>query len=212
MIIKFDHISYSTNNKYEYRRFVREGGYNVLFSEYNLTNAENKKILMNNFTKTHDVIFLQKEGLFPIEFQVYNNCFTREPLIQVCGDSFYLKVSDLKKTEKLLTCIGATLQGENVYALKPMMDKKEIIIQIIKVDHYVAPAKLDEEGWSSIAFWTNDIEKEYDMLFSAGFDVSPISSLCVNCKNIKLFWVTNGEGLIIEFLGIDVYGKFGCCI
>ena len=107
----------------------------------------------------------------------------------------------------MLTYIGAILREKNIYVIKPIMDKKEVIIKLTKVDYYIAPTKLDEKGWSSIAFWTNDIEKDYNRLISAGVDVYPISSLVINNKPIKLFWATNGEGLIIEFLGVDINGR-----
>ena len=201
MIIKFDHISYSCgmeDKKEVFERFARQ--YEVLFEEINLRNISGKQKLFYEKHQYHDLVMFDSKENFPVELTVYDRCRTKEPGLALENNKIVIKTADRKETGFFFEKMGFVPQG-NVMVLKTVLNKQKVVLQIEETENEYNQ-KLDNYGFSSLAFWSNNVEKERKKLKELGYGVTLIEELVVNQKKLYICFVVGKQGEIVELIGI----------
>ncbi len=201
MIIKLDHISYSgkySDAKSIFNKFIK---YDIDFEEKDLLNIECKNELFNETQIKHDLYMMKCNNELPIEITLYANCTNDEPMLDVRDKKIFIKSNDPSATEKLFFDVGFKRKDDYVY-LKPIMDNTEVKIYV-EPSYSTYNRKLDNFGYSSLAFWSSNIDKDREKFHKLGYKVTDIEKLLVNGKILDIFFLNGNNGEILEFIGVD---------
>ena len=200
MIIKFDHISFSgcKDKENEILDFFKD--YAISFQERELCNIDAKQQFFTEYHSKHDLIMLEHESRIPIEVTLYDSCTYRNPIIDIKEEIIIIKSTSKEKTASFLKNIGFKEKNGRFY-LKPVMDNKDVIVEVIE-EAGELNSKLDNVGYSSMAFWVNNINKEHKKIMDMGYTVTEIEMLTVHEKCLKIFFVAGPCNEIIEFIGV----------
>lgn len=200
MIIKVDHISYSGNRVDKKQIIEKFENYKVDFEEVNLKNVKGKQSLFNEFHDTHDLVLLKKENSIPIELTLYEGCKNNKSMLEIKDQIILVRSKCRSETEIFFECLGFKEDHGYLY-LKTILDNVAIKIRILESNNY--SCKLDNNGYSSLAFWVNNIEKERKRLIKCGYETTPVETLKVNEKILRLCFVIGTQGEVIELIGVN---------
>lgn len=201
MILKFDHISYSCTK--ECANNVLFETYNEVFCEEELINLQIKKELLKYESKYHAIKMLNSNGNYPIEITSYPNCNQNGRKYEVVGGEIVVYTPAPEKTIHYMKAIGFKQVEDDLLQLKPMLDAGPVILRIVY--DKIVPLKwyLDYEGFGSLAFVVDNAVKHKKKLEENGIYVTDIQQLCVNGKNLNIFFSNSESGEIIEFISVE---------
>src|SRR3989338_3739201 len=80
---------------------------------------------------------------------------------------------------------------------------RDVIIEFEKGNHE-SLVYLDDEGCTSLAFLSSNLEKDHAFFLKRGFLPSKITELEVNKKRIRIFFIRDPGVVIIEFLSASL--------
>lgn len=203
MILKFDHISYSCEYSQEKQLFSRGGlfeNYKIKFVERDLPNVQGKLSLLNCMWPVHDILFCECDGCIPVEVVLYKSCFKGNSCLKLQNNIIHVCTSKVSKTINLLTLLGFK-KNDNLYVFESRLDKMRVFIRLEEVADKVV-TKLDEIGYTSLAMWSTNGVVEHKKFIEYGFRVYDKSQIYINGKKINVFFVTDGQGLIVEILSL----------
>ena len=203
MIFKFDHISYSCEYNQEKQLFSRGGlfeKYQIKFVERDLPNVQGKLPLLNHMWSVHDILFCECDGSLPVEVVLYKSCCKGNNCLDFQNNIIHVRTSKVSKTIDLLTLLGFK-EKDGLYVFESRLDKMLVFVHVEEVANKVV-SKLDEIGYTSLAMWSSNGVAEYENFLEHGFSVYDKSQLYVNGKKINVFFITDGQGLIVEVLSL----------
>lgn len=201
MIVKFDHISYSCSivEKDSVYKQKFAGKYKILFEEIGLKNIQGKQRLFYQHHQYHDLIMLLSERYLPVEITAYEDCKKEKERFFIEQGRIVVETAKAQETEAFFREFGFKRQGEFMI-LKPILDKQEIVLEIRETmqEYY---SRLDNHGFTSLAFWSNNLHSEKRKLETAGYEVTPVEELMVNHRKLKLCFVVGKQQEIVELIG-----------
>ncbi len=198
MIIKFDHISYSCQTGEEPVGLLE--GFTQEFSETKLPNITAKNSFLKNKAATHNISLYRCEGKYPIEITAYPECDGENRKYDVSDDLIVVYSPDVETTVAFYEAIGFKVTEDKCLELLPFMEQKKVVLQVKEAD--TDEVFLDKGGFGSLAFVVDRIEKHRTQLEKKAFQVTDVEMLKVNGKELKICFVTDGIGDIVEFIGI----------
>ena len=200
MIVKVVHVSFSAIKEQEKNILHKFKDYQIEFEERNLSNISGKQQLLNGYHMYHDIIMLHDNNKLPIEITLYDKCENNIPMIELYGDLIIVNSNNVKYTKELFKNLGFKEVKGKLY-LYTLTDQKEIIIKVNEAN-FIYNNKLDNEGYSSLAFWVSNIIKDRDRLCKQGYTVTDIESIKVNDRTLDIFFLIGSAYEIIEFIGL----------
>lgn len=200
MILKFDHISYSC--KQECENNVSFETYNEVFCEKNLLNLQIKKELLECESKHHTIKMLNSSENYPIEITSYPNCNQNGRKYELINGEIAVYTSNPEKTLQYMKNIGFRQVEDNLLQLKPMLDAGPVMVRVIYDERVPLKWFLDYEGFGSLAFVVDNAVKYKRKLEERGIYVTDAQQLCVNGKNLNIFFSISESGEIVEFISL----------
>lgn len=202
MIFKVDHISYSCNSK-SYKKLFAD--YSVSFEETSLKNVDCKREFFKYPRESHDLIMLKKQGEVPVELTVYEGKLLTETNTKLNGSIVNITTSSPRKLIDFYRLLGfEELETQNniiTLKMKAPLDDFTIFL-IINESKEAKQIYLDSQGFSSIAFFVDDIFFEKEKIQKAGFFCSDINTVNVDSKNLFVCFA-RCVGEIVELIALN---------
>lgn len=207
MIVKLDHIAYSCLREEIDIVCDRFQGYHQVFREQDLPNPEIKRQLMQKWSAVHDIVLLNKTSEFPVEITAYDT-ISHGSKYELSADHVIVNTSSIGASSFFYNTIGFKQKNSMEMCFRSLMDEKAVVIRYNETQKSVS-TYLDTDGYSCIAFWTNSADKEKKRLEKRGVNTTGIVDLCVNKKNLSVFFAYNEYGDICEFISLKEVGSVG---
>lgn len=198
MIIKFDHISYSCKTEESVEWLV--GNYIQEFKETHLPNIEAKCAFLQKYEPFHDIALYNCHGKYPIEVTAYPECMGENKKFDISDEVITVYSMCPEKTVAFYEAVGFRLSEGMFLELLPFMEQKKVILQVVQAD--IGEVFLDKKGFGSLAFVVDRIEKHKQQLEKKGYAVSSTDPLSVNGKELKICFVSDDAGDIVELIGV----------
>lgn len=204
MILKFDHISFSCKNEDAGKVMKSLDGYELVFCEEKLHNMNSKKNIMKQVQAFHNISLMHSSAGLPIEITSYNFCESSNDYLMLDGCIIKLFSPKIEYSIQLFRHLGFKIEEKapSVYLaeLKPLLDKEPVTILI--QEREIQRPYLDSNGFSSLAFIVDNLEKEKEKLSRLHYNTTEIECLCVNKKQLKIFFLEGISGEIFEFIAL----------
>ena len=216
MIIKIDHIAFSSRDIDEDARILEEKGYKVIFKEKATPNIKIKKNLLRGFNKFHDICLLESKSSTPIEIINHHNINEQQgyilPIIKNINkkdETSYFNTAIIKTTSfnrsiefwKLLGFKEIKKEnGISVLEFRSIINKTNFTIEIKDNRNYNKKPLLDDKGFTCIAFVSNSAQKERELLISKGVKTTEIEESIINGKLLNIFFAIGPSGELVEVL------------
>lgn len=204
MILKVDHVSFSCPTDYQYTE-VMPPGFHVDFIEKDLENIPCKFPFLYKRQDTHTIIFLKYEDSAPIEVTQYKHCSNVETNIELRDGRYCLYVNDICASQLFFENLGfKTTSVDNqeiTMEIKPILDKFVFKIKLMPIKNNNTWF-LDQTGFSSIAFFVDDVQKTMNKMKKNGYEITFPQELKVNDKKLNIGFVRGKSGEIIEIIGL----------
>lgn len=198
MIIKFDHISYSCDIDNPAMEIVE--GFSLDFSERELLNIDAKHAFLQKKAMYHDISLYRCEGKYPIEITAYPECGGHNKKYLVSDEVITVYSECPDETRQFYETLGFKSMEDDILGLQPFMESKKVILKIESAD--TGEVFLDKKGFGSLAFVVDRIEKHKMQLEKKNYPVTEIETLTVNGKALRICFVMNNVGDIVELIGI----------
>jgi hypothetical protein len=201
MILKIDHIAYSTISPDQEINILLKKGYKLLFSE-KLPNPEIKSNLLSSYKDTHKITLLETPYSFNIEF-VDHGYTSKNPGYITLRDNDVVEINttNISSSTELFRGLGFQYKDKNEVFFQSLFNSKKFNIKFNQVES--SNNKLDDQGFNCIAFISNSVEKERHLLQSLGLHLTNTSFLKVNNKTLKIFFAQRDKNEILEIIEIS---------
>ena len=206
MLIKIDHICYSCQKGAEEIAMSRFCGYHELFRQKDIPNLSIKRKRSMRENVSHNIIYLENKGSFPIEITSYENIAEGQDgfLFDYKNNVIEMYSDHIPMSVALLEFCGAKRKSETTdqaeMSMHGILDKLTLTI-IIKKSEQPKPWILDRGGNVCLALVVKDLESIRRKIGTI-FDVSDIKELEINGRVLKLFFAFGLCGETIEFLSV----------
>lgn len=206
MVLKFDHISYSCDESFDYRSVIPEE-YEEQFVERNLQNIRCKEKFLQYGSGMHNIFMLDsKENNIPIEITQYPMVSGANSNLILDKSKIYWYVKELEEAVKFFSILGMKViaRDENSVELSitPFLDKKEYVIHFLRESKKETVPYLDVQGFSSVGLLVDSAEKNLKKISQKGFYVTEISKLKVNGKWLDIGFAEGKNGEIVELISL----------
>ncbi|MDO8577344.1 MAG: hypothetical protein Q7R55_00555 [Candidatus Wildermuthbacteria bacterium] len=215
MILKVDHVSLSSTDFSEAERDLSRFGYQKQFEEKGMKNAEIKKPLLHSWSKEHDLaLFSQKDS---IAIELLNHGSIRHDVRSffvpiLTGEAPVLqgllaRAKDLAKSESFWGYFGfqCILKGDDYRILKFIspLQAASCTLYLVRSSEPAQKTKLDDAGFPSIAFISNDVGREKEVLDKKNIQTTAVEQLVVHNKTFDICFAQGSQGEIVELLSLD---------
>lgn len=202
MILKFDHISFTCKVNEIEKSLQCYKEYGMIFWEKHLMNPGIKKSYMAYEQNFHDIVLLNSNKGYPVEITAYDKVEEAD-IDHACVDSnkilFYTQ--DKKQSTRFYEALGFRPSGDDILEIKPVLDKKPLKIEIAE-RAYKGCCTLDTRGYGILAFVVDRAGKMQKKMCQEGYTVSDITEMKINGRDLKVFFVSNGTGDIVEMISL----------
>lgn len=210
MIIKIDHIAYSSMDLESDIEIFKTAGYELVFKEQHLKNLDIKKRFLKNFEQTHQLALMKKENSYNIELLNHNN------INPYCGfispynfnDKFFnkiiIKTNSIENSTKFWNMLGfsTTQEFAEMIEMKFSSPVEHNVFYIYLSYNKTKKNFLDDKDFNCIALITNSAKKEQENIIKKGFTTSEIDELDVNGQKLKIFFAQRNNCEIVEIIEI----------
>ena len=206
MLIKIDHVCYTTNKGKGKNIIEANSSYNIVFKEENLINLDIKQGKSRCTNVVHDIIYLESEERIPIEITEYSNIEWGEngPVFNSEISTLYVPTDNLQNSIEFFEFCGAKIDEKSMTQakgrLKGLFDKITLNIELNLVEQRQEWI-LDREGVCCLALVVNDIEKER-VKWLERYNATDIRKLEVNGRKLKIFFGVGKCGETIEVISL----------
>lgn len=206
MLIKIDHICYSCQKGTEDVAKSKFCGYHEVFYQREVPNLSIKQKRCIRENVSHDMIYLEKAGSFPIEITSYENIALEEGGFTFDYHNSVMETySDHIQTSiAFLELCGAKREadhtGRTVMSMRGLLDKQALTI-IIKQAKKPKPWILDRGGNACLGLIVRNLESTKQKIRKA-FEVTETKELPINGRILKLFFAFGLCGETIEFISV----------
>lgn len=210
MIIKIDHIAYSSLDLDSDIKKFENIGYDLAFKESNLENLSIKKDFLNHFGNKHQLALMTKKICYSIEILNHNNINTSEGFIEPFNledenfNKIIINTDNIENSINFWKLLGfsPTQEVDKMQEMKfsSPLESNAFYIYL----SYNKPERkfLDDKGYNCVALITNSAKREQDNLIKKGFSTSEIEELEVNGQKLKIFFVQRDNCEIVEIIEI----------
>lgn len=202
MILKVDHVSFSCPLDYQYAK-VLPPGFHVDFIEEDLENIPCKLPFLHRKQDAHTIIFLKYENSVPIEITQYKQCSNVGTNIELRDGRYCLYVNDINASQLFFENFGFKTTSaddqEITMEINPLFDRFIFKIKLVPAQNNNTWF-LDQTGYSSIAFFVDDIQKTMGKMKSNGYETASPFELKVNGKMFNIGFMRGKNGEIIEII------------
>jgi hypothetical protein len=169
MIIGFDHVALNVANFQEAACRLDEEGYERKFLASGLPNNPAKIPLLLAYRPDHGIAYYAKPDALPIELTCHGTEKGRKAgNIAYQGDLLILKVADTEKEADFWrSALGFKDNGQASLTFNAVVAQWRCKISL-KESPDVAPALLDDEGYTCIALLVKDIDRDMQRVAEAG--------------------------------------------
>ncbi len=215
MILGLDHVAVTSTDLEADGAKLREMGFIERFSEYGLKNSEEKRPLMRNWAKTHDIaVFDGIEGTaleLTQHHRTSRECSNRGFVPVIDGPyvmGIIRAVEDVKKSEVFYSALGMTSEpwhGHMKFRIDSPIEKyrSSLLMGPTKNKEECAPIFLDDAGFPCIALLTTDLESDARRLhIEETRFVTDDFRLTVNNKRLKICFACGPSGELIELVQV----------
>lgn len=202
MIIRFDHLTYVCNvsdiqqvlNRFEARGYIEK------FREETIPNIPPKMSLMYNHNETHSLYFLEKEGGLPIEVISYRETTNVGKNADYMDETerFTYYTKDVDSLMDFFKCVGMRVDSDGVCNARGVLDKSNTFIDIVEID--ATPVNLDNEGYTCPTLFVDSYLKTKASIEGSGFGCTECSTIIINGREMKIFFVTGRNGEVLELI------------
>lgn len=214
MIIKIDHIAYSSLSLDSDVRQLNNIGYELAFKETVLSNLSIKQNFLKYFDKNHQLALMTKKNSYNIELLNHNNINESEGFIKPLNledENFNKIIIDTDNVENSLSfwkLLGFSYMQEvdKLQQMKFSSPLEQNAFYIYLRYNKTNRKFLDDRDYNCIALITNSAIKEQGNLIKNGFPTSDIEELDVNGQKLKIFFAQREDCEIVEIIEI-VRGK-----
>ena len=200
MIVKFDHIAYACSRNELKAVLEKLKGYSKVFLDQNLPNLDIKHSFMNHWCDTHDIYLLTCNHSLPIEITAYKQV-SEGNKYELVDDTILVNTTSIEESMNFYKAIGFKSYNESEMLIKPIIGDREIKLGFNKLANTIN--YLDSAGYCCLAFVTNNAEKEKNKLEKENVCTTEVRPLCVNSKQMNIFFAYNDFGDICEFISIE---------
>lgn len=206
MLIKIDHICHSCRKGKEDEVKAEFHGYHELFHQKNIINMPIKQKRCMRENRFHDIIYLEKQGSFPVEITSYENIADVESGFAFDFDRNEIRMSAdyMERSIAFWELCGAKrkIETENdiMLTMRGLLDKQTLTIKIAKAKTQKTWI-LDGEGNVCLGLVVKNLEYEKRRI-EESFEASDIKELNVNGRLLKLFFAFGLCGETVEFISI----------
>ena len=198
MVIKFDHISYSCDMESPDTKAVE--GYCLDFEEKQLPNIKAKHDFLQNKSMFHNISLYRCEGKYPIEITAYPVCTGHNQKYMVSDEVITVNSQCPEETRRFYEVMGFKKAESGMLELHPFMENRKVVLKVEESD--TGEVFLDKNGFGSLAFVVDRIEKHKTQLERNNYSVTEIETLVVNGKSLRICFAWDNVGDIVEFIGI----------
>lgn len=201
MIIKIDHIAYSSNNIEKDIINFSKLGYKLLFNE-NLPNLKIKESLLTEYKPSHNLALLSHENSFNVEILNHGMITDNQGYILFNSDNnnIIIKTDDIEDSIKFWQAAGFKKEKLNV-VFTSIFDGKKLTINFVKKNNNKRYF-LNDKGFNCIGLITTSIESDIKNFTNIDCKISKIEELVVNSKCMKICFIQRKENEIIELIEI----------
>ena len=198
MIIKFDHLTYVTDEgHYDFvHNRMGQNGYSLKFKEINLRNIQPKIPFLLLENTHHSMYYYEADRGLPIEIVVYNRLRPGFPTVDYTYNNrdFTLKTQNNSKLCALLKALGVQMNNDSSCRLNGLFDKAPINA-VLQVETTVEPV-LDTEGFCCPTLLVDSYERVKNGIESGGGFCTEMEELNVNGRQLKVFFAIAGSTII----------------
>lgn len=198
MIIKFDHITYVTDEEQyaSVHNKMELNGYKLKFKEINLRNIQPKMTFLLSENANHSMYYYEAEIGLPIEVIVYKKLREGFPTIDYSFKeaAFSLKTNSVDVTAALLRSLGAQMSDDTSWKLSGFFDKTPIY-SFLKEENKILPF-LDTEGFCCPTLLVDSYERVKKVIEEDGGTCTKMEELSVNGRVLKVFFAIAGNTII----------------
>ena len=203
MIIKFAHVGYNTDRLERDIVFFISQGYVYSLEERNVYNPVIKKIFLSNYSNTHDLVVMNKERVSVELVQQQSSSPVKSFISDVISLEnklvFRISSSNIVESQIFWEALGFTSKFPSHLKIKPILNDFEINIELESDAAFKPGQFLDAQGYYSLAFISNNVEKEKKAIEKRGIVTSDIENLKVGDLDLSIFFALGPQGELVEF-------------
>lgn len=177
MIVGFDHLAWNVSDlETAVNQFSRD---HCRFLARDVPNSPNKKPLLHRYQPSHDLALFDLPDSIRTEVTCHGPAGPGQGPFAVDGQTIFLHTPDVSTEQQFLVgALGFHLQG-GVLSLRHPMASYRCRIRLV-ASPMTAPCMLDDSGYTCMALYSTDIQKDLASLAEAGathildpFDLTP---------------------------------------
>jgi hypothetical protein len=205
MILGFDHLALSVSDIELAKKNLEMTGFNCGFLEKNVTNHPEKKILLHDYSNSHNIAFFRREPPnLSLEIIAYDKIYNSSKGVYNYHDSYIqLDTNDIQ-TEKSfwLNALGFTETESDCLEFVSFIHHWSCKIKLNYIPH-LQPYKLDSYGYTCLALLTNNLKKNREKLAICGArDITNEFEITVNNNKLNIVMFRTPTGAICELIKV----------
>lgn len=201
MIISVDHIAMSSLNIENDLQNTESRGYSCLFCE-KLSNLKIKEQFLSKWQDWHILAFCENKSGYNIELLNHGQITENKGYIEfIKNNEVMIKTPNTSKSMILWESLGFKKASGNRLVFSSFFAKTPLYITIAETKD-IPERQLDDFGCNCMGFITSSITDQYTKLKQICNRITDIGELCVNGKNMKIFFAQYNNNEIIEIIEI----------
>lgn len=206
MIVGVSHISFNVENFDDICKEHNQKEFECEFIEKEIMNHQDKKSVLSSYQPVHNIgLFKSKNVHVSIEVTDHGIFSDNEKgPYENHLDKVVLKTSDIQK-EKKFWKNAMKFKGtdtSNQIEFKSILSKWSIMLEL-QEDKRITPCYLNSEGHTCLAFVSNDVTKDLEVMkYNGAYDICGPFKLVVNQKEIKIVLARSVNGALIELIQV----------
>ncbi len=200
MILGFAHLTENTGDIANAEKLWLSQGYQRSAWHKGVPNHASKAAFTSQYEPTHDLMLLSGEGLWPLELTFHGNVDGNNKQIFWSKDHITLSVPDVRTVSDILQkALGFSIAVEGIYSFTSRFPNWNCRIRLEQSN--AKPVTLDASGATALAFYTNRIIDDAEMIVSFGAThFSGIFELQVGDRDMLIALARLPGGPLIELI------------
>jgi hypothetical protein len=211
MIVKVAHLVMNVEDSQEQHEILKSIGYSKSFSPGDVSNPENKKDLMYEWTDLQHLFLYDKDESIPIELIDYGHTAPQYGRYELPSlgpssdrknfDNLNIKTSSINLSNQFWGDIGFEPESHTELSYNPPMNEFELTIKLEEKTS-LGSSYLDSKGFCCLAFVTTSVESDLTNLSDAGYSTTKIKKVEFSDHSAKVAFITGPCGEIVELITI----------
>jgi hypothetical protein len=206
MFLQIDHVAFAVSDCQKNFLNFQKIGYQLNFFEKNLNNLSIKKSFLHNYQLKHDLMLLKKPGSFSIELldhgNLYEETFLYHSNFLEPFNHIQITVNSMSASLKFWQTLGFQRQSDQSLLFFSFLDRTNYKISLVE-NSQVQELYLDNKGLNCIAFISNNIKDDWNLLKPVSKNITKVENLIVNDKNLEIFFCQGPSNELVEIIGIS---------